>query len=266
MANERLRSCITGARLTISDVAAQVGVDPKTVERWIVPGRVPHRSHRWATASLLGTDEAYLWPEIADDRRIQAASAAELVTLTPTAAPCQDRCGEACWMAPPTTSTCWSLPGCSSQTATQRWPNCLPPRPSKGSRSVSLWEIPTPTRCVGGERKNRSARAWQPWIRLGLMYLQDAISASGVELRFHATTLYNSIYRFDDDMLVNAHVYGAPAAHSPVLHLRRLPGGRLVDHYQASFERVWDQANGDNLPRALMLGERRSYGSDRLLQ
>jgi hypothetical protein len=64
-------------------VAAQVGVDPKTVERWIVLGRVPHRSHRWATASLLGTDEAYLWPEIADDRRTQAASTAELVTLYP---------------------------------------------------------------------------------------------------------------------------------------------------------------------------------------
>jgi 8-oxo-dGTP pyrophosphatase MutT (NUDIX family) len=53
-----------------------------------------------------------------------------------------------------------------------------------------------------------------------------------------------SIYRFDDDMLVNAHVYGAPAAHSPVLHLRRLPGGRLVDHYQASFERVWGAGHG----------------------
>jgi hypothetical protein len=81
VANERLRSCITGARLTIPDVATQVGVDPKTVERWIVLGRVPHRSHRWATASLLGTDEAYLWPEIADNKRTQAASAAELVTL-----------------------------------------------------------------------------------------------------------------------------------------------------------------------------------------
>ena len=67
MANERLRSCITGARLTIAEVAAQVGVDPKTVERRIVLGRVPHRSHRWATASLLGTDEAYLWPELADE-------------------------------------------------------------------------------------------------------------------------------------------------------------------------------------------------------
>jgi hypothetical protein len=58
VANERLRSRITGARLTIAEVAAQVGVDPKTVERWIVLGRVPHRSHRWATPSLLGTDEA----------------------------------------------------------------------------------------------------------------------------------------------------------------------------------------------------------------
>jgi hypothetical protein len=71
VANERLRSCIAGARLTIPDVAAQVGVDPKTVERWIILGRVPHRSHRWATASLLGTDEAYLWPEVMDDARTQ---------------------------------------------------------------------------------------------------------------------------------------------------------------------------------------------------
>ena len=94
-------------------------------------------------------------------------------------------------------------------------------------------------------------------VRLGSLYLQEAISAPGVELRFHATTLYNSIYRFDDDMLVNAHVYGAPAAHSLVLHLRRLPGGRLVDHYQASFERVWDQASAENLPGMLAQGERR---------
>jgi hypothetical protein len=69
VANERLRSRITGARLIITEVAAQVGVDPKTVERWIVLGRIPHRSHRWATASLLDTDEAYLWPELADERR-----------------------------------------------------------------------------------------------------------------------------------------------------------------------------------------------------
>src|SRR5262245_24993512 len=83
MANERLRSCISGSSLSISDVAVQVGVDPKTVERWITRGRTPHRGHRWATAALLGTDEAYLWPDIINDQRTISASQAEFVELYP---------------------------------------------------------------------------------------------------------------------------------------------------------------------------------------
>ncbi len=43
-------------------------------------------------------------------------------------------------------------------------------------------------------------------------------------------------------MLVNTHVYGAPASHSPVIHFRRLAGGRLFTHYLSSFERVWEGA------------------------
>ena len=65
----------------------------------------------------------------------------------------------------------------------------------------------------------------------------------GIELRTHATTLYNSIYRFDQDLLVNGHAFGAPAAQSPVLHLRRVPGGRAWDHYMRSFEEVWKIAD-----------------------
>ncbi|MGI9616689.1 MAG: hypothetical protein ACR2QO_27480, partial [Acidimicrobiales bacterium] len=61
-------------------------------------------------------------------------------------------------------------------------------------------------------------------------------------IRLHATTLYNSIFRFDDEMLVNTHVYGIPAAHAPVMHLRRLSGGELFDIYQISFEAVWGVA------------------------
>ncbi|MDT3446744.1 MULTISPECIES: hypothetical protein [unclassified Pseudofrankia] len=51
----------------------------------------------------------------------------------------------------------------------------------------------------------------------------------GVDLRLHTTALYNSIYRFDGHMLVNARVYGAPAAHSPVIHLRETSVG-LFEH------------------------------------
>jgi hypothetical protein len=46
-------------------------------------------------------------------------------------------------------------------------------------------------------------------IRLSLAYLQEAIGTPGMELQLHATTLYNSIYRLDADMLVNSHAYGS---------------------------------------------------------
>ena len=248
MANERLRSCITGARLTISDVAAQVGVDPKTVERWIVPGRVPHRSHRWATASLLGTDEAYLWPEIADDRRTQAASAAELVTLYPNRGAVPGPLWRSLLDGAADRIDVLVFAGLFLPDGYPEVANLLAAKAEQGVKIRLALGDPDSDAVRRRGEEERIGEGMAARVRLGLMYLQDAISAPGVELRFHATTLYNSIYRFDDDMLVNAHVYGAPAAHSPVLHLRRLPGGRLVDHYQASFERVWDQASGDNLP------------------
>jgi hypothetical protein len=40
-----------------------------------------------------------------------------------------------------------------------------------------------------------------------------------VELRLHDTPLYNSVYRFDDEMLVNIYAYGILAAYTPVMHL-----------------------------------------------
>jgi hypothetical protein len=64
----------------------------------------------------------------------------------------------------------------------------------------------------------------------------------GIAVRLHATTLYTSIYRFDDDMLVNLHVYGLPAAHAPLLHLRRLSEGELFCTYSDAYERVWPEA------------------------
>jgi predicted metal-dependent hydrolase len=51
--------------------------------------------------------------------------------------------------------------------------------------------------------------------------------------------LYNSIYRADDDLLINPHAYGIAAAHAPVLHVRRVQDGGMASTYLESFERVW---------------------------
>jgi hypothetical protein len=257
VANERLRSRITSARLTIAEVAAQVGVDPKTVERWIVLGRIPHRSHRWATASLLGTDEAYLWPELADERRTQAASTSELVTLYPNRGAVPGPLWRSLLEAATDRIDVLVYAGLFLPDGYPEVAKLLASKAEQGVKVRLTLGDPDSEAVRRRGEEERIGDGLAARVRLGLMYLRDAIGAPGVELRFHATTLYNSIYRFDDDMLVNAHVYGAPAAHSPVLHLRRLPGGQLFDHYQASFERVWEQASADNVPAVLAQGERR---------
>ena len=60
--NESLRQAMLRARLREDDVAARLGVDPKTVRRWL-SGRVPYPSSRAALADLLDVDEIDLWPE-----------------------------------------------------------------------------------------------------------------------------------------------------------------------------------------------------------
>lgn len=242
VANERLRGCMVAAQLTVLDVAAKVGVDPKTVERWITTGRVPHRPHRWATASLLRTDESFLWPEAIGEKRARSASEAELLALYPDrgAVPAQLWHGlidAACEGIDILVFAGVFLPDGNPQLA-----KVLASKAKSGAKVRLALGDPDcdAVRLRGAEERIGDGLAAR--IRLSLTYLEEAYTAPGVELRLHTTTLYNSIYRFDDDLLVNTHTYGAPAAQSPVMHLHRLPGGRLFDHYRSSFERVWELA------------------------
>jgi len=90
-------------------------------------------------------------------------------------------------------------------------------------------------------------------IRQAMSFFQPLAEVDGIDIRTHGTTLYNSIYRYDDDMIVNPHVYGFQAPHAPALHLHRVSTNDLFDTYAESFEgscsavseapmagRVWD--------------------------
>jgi hypothetical protein len=77
--------------------------------------------------------------------------------------------------------------------------------------------------------------------RVAAVLASYAPLAEFVEIRLHDTPLYNSIYRFDDHVLINTHVYGILAAYTPVLHLRRVDGA-YVNTYLESFDRVWATA------------------------
>src|SRR5215472_8965334 len=83
MPNERLRAAMLQRGITPDKLAEHIGVDPKTVERWIVKGREPYRRHRFAIATFLGVEEVYLWPDALTRDQVAAASESEIVTVYP---------------------------------------------------------------------------------------------------------------------------------------------------------------------------------------
>jgi len=68
------------------------------------------------------------------------------------------------------------------------------------------------------------------------------VPENGCEVRLHDTTLYNSLFRYDDNLLVNLHIFGQPASANPVFHLRRADASGWFDSYTESFEAVWASA------------------------
>src|SRR5688572_20993515 len=82
MRNERLRAAMLEHGITPAELAQAMRIDNKTVERWIA-GRTPYRRHRYAVATRLGVDEAYLWPDALTRDQVASAAESEIVTIYP---------------------------------------------------------------------------------------------------------------------------------------------------------------------------------------
>jgi hypothetical protein len=242
VANERLRGCIAAAGLTFEAVAQHVEVDPKTVERWVTTGRVPHRGHRWRTAALLERDEMYLWPSLTNSAQLQKASEAEFVQLYPN----RGAVPLAMWTElVDTASDGIDILVYSGLFLADNRPDLadvLSEKATSGVRIRMLFGDPNSAEVARRGDEEGIGPGLASRINIAISYLAKAVGTPGLEIRLHDTILYNSIYRSDATMLVNTHVYGAGAGFNPVIHLQRVPGGRMFDHYQTSFDRIWETA------------------------
>ncbi|MEU7755672.1 helix-turn-helix transcriptional regulator [Micromonospora sp. NPDC049171] len=61
--NDALRVALSDTGHTAESLAETVGVDPKTVGRWLAEGRIPHPRHRLAAAEALQKDVSDIWPD-----------------------------------------------------------------------------------------------------------------------------------------------------------------------------------------------------------
>ncbi|MFD0362671.1 helix-turn-helix domain-containing protein [Nocardia sp. GCM10030253] len=239
MANERLREALLRNGLDISHVADRTGVDPKTVERWITKGRVPYPKHRHTIASMVRETENYLWPNaIAPDRRAEIAESEVLKVY-----PHRNLVPADLWakLLANTSERVDVLVLAGLFLAEDpSFVKTIKQKASEGIPVRMLFGDPYAPEAVKRSGEERlAAGTVGARIQNALALIEPLASTDGVEVRFHLTTLYNSVFRFDEEMVVNMHVYGCPGAYAPAMHLRRLPSGDLFETYMTSFEHVW---------------------------
>lgn len=242
MANDRLKMAVAESGLSIEALSEQAGVDPKTVERWISSGRVPHRSNRLATARVLGRDEVYLWPEVLSEARIQSATVAEVVGHFPNRGAVPLETWERLISGAEQQIDILAFAASFLHDTMSNFDDLVLDRARAGVSVRLLFGDPSSAAVRLRGREEDIGASLAERCRLTWKYLRPLLNVPGIEARRHGTTLYASMFRFDDDLLINNHLYGAPANHSPVTHLHRVLGGRLFDAALASLERVWEVA------------------------
>ena len=232
---EPLRRALISARMRDVDVAKSLGVDPKTVQRWI-GGRVPHARHRWGVADLLSVHEYDLWPHLADLPSIDSEVYAT-----------------------------YQYRGTMPRSV---WRNLF--ESAKDEIGILVYsglfiaEDADLIRIIGDKARSGTIvriivgdpdsphvdqrghdegihDAMAAKIRNAILLYRPLLTA-GASIRLHSTVLYNSLYIGDGEMLINQHIHGIAAAYAPVLHLRQHVDDGIFTTYTASFDRVWQLA------------------------
>ena len=237
--NEPLRRALLRARLREDDVAAHLGVDPKTVRRWL-SGRVPYGNNRAALADLVGADEAELWPDVGGPLTARIRPK-ELGAVYPHR-----------WSVPRGVWTRF-FESAEYEIGILAY-SALFLAEDAGILGIlaDKTRVGVPVRIALGDpdssqviqRGNEEGigDAMPAKIRNALTLYRPLLAAENIEIRLHQSVLYNSIYRADGQLFVNQHAYGIPAARAPVFCLRESKSGGMIAAYLASFERVWATA------------------------
>lgn len=239
--NQRLRTVMAQQGVSPDTLAEACSVDPKTVDRW-VKGRVPHRRHRWVVSQRLNTEESYLWPPDQDQARQLATAQAELLGVFPNRASVPQQT----WLQLLTSARKHiDVLVFSGTFFAQSNPNVarmLAERAATGVQVRLCFGDPAGRAVAIRDEEEGIGGTLAAKIRASLTYYRSLVGAAGCEVRLHDTTLYNSLFRYDDTLMVNPHIWGQPASANPLLQLHRLEGAGWFDHYMGSYDAVWETA------------------------
>lgn len=236
--NEHLRVAMASSGMEIETLARSVGVDPKTVQRWL-RGRLPHPRHRWKASDALSRSEEELWPEASAASASGSLVTSEIVSAYARRAdaPSQlwsrllDRAG-----------TTIDLMGYAMLFFPEQHPDLpriLADKCAQGMRVRIALADPECAEVAARDELENLGGTLPGRIRSTVGHFEPLLSNPGVELRFHRVPLYNALYRFDDQMLVTPYLYKLHGFQHPMLHLKRHSPAGLFETYAHQFEAIW---------------------------
>lgn len=223
-------------KMSAGRLAELVQVDPKTVGRW-VEGRIPHARHRWAVAEALEAAEGDLWP--LDNSSHAGAATDEVIAAYPRRAdvPVQ------AWLDHISRATSHI---CFLGYAMLHLPEQLPDlfdvlsrRAQEGCLIRVALADPDSDEAHRRDAEEQLNGGLLARIRTSTYYFSELQGTENIELRFHYTSMYNSIFRFDDHMFVTPHLFGVAGSRAPLLHLFRRSEDGIFERFNSHFESVW---------------------------
>jgi transcriptional regulator with XRE-family HTH domain len=239
--NEILRRAFAEAGLTEQDVATRLGVDVKTVRRWL-GGRRPYPRHRSQLADLVGIEQAKIWRADVPAPPSPQRGGAEI------------EASYAHRWAVPRNIWQWLFSQAKREIGILVYSGLFLAEDIGILRILAeKADAGVPVRILLGDPDSphvaeRGADegvegAMAAKIRNSIVLYQPLRDIERIEIRLHSTVLYASLYRADDDLLVNPHAYGIAASNAPVLHIRQVERDDVASMYAESFERVWQSAH-----------------------
>ncbi|WP_119726727.1 XRE family transcriptional regulator [Thermomonospora amylolytica] len=238
--NDALRRALADAGLSEDDIAARLDVDPKTVRRWVA-GRVPYPRYRSELARLLETEETALWPRLKMSRPTVEQPGAEIIATYPHRASVPRQAWQHLFQSAEREIGILVYAGLflAEDLGLLR---VIADKAREGVSVRILLGNPDGPRIAERGTEEGLGDAMAAKIRNALVYYRPLREIDGIAIRQHDTALYTSIYRADDEIMINPHIYGVPAAQAPVIHLRKASAGDMASTYLDSFERVWSTA------------------------
>ncbi|WP_228980658.1 XRE family transcriptional regulator [Streptomyces sp. DH12] len=217
-------------------------MDPKTVSRWL-GGRVPHPRHRFRAAQHLRVEETFLWPTPPSQRgRSGTGLGSEIIGAYQNRASVPRDTWLALLQGARRQIDVLVLSGTFFAQTNPHVAKMLAERAADGAQVRLCFGDPTGQAAALRGREEGIGDTLAAKIRASLTYYRPLLSEAGCEVRLHDSTLYNSLFRYDDNLLVNPHVWGQPASANPLLHLRRVDAAGWFDNYAQSFDAVWADA------------------------